>query len=240
MNNLKGTLPALKVGGVTHFTTIDFPGHLAAVIFTQGCPWRCRYCQNKALLDPEKETGISLEGILEFLRKRRDFLEGVVFSGGEPTLWRSVPDFISKISEIGYLIALHTNGAYPDRLASLLGEGLVDWVALDVKAPFSDYQRITTVPGSGEPVRESLDMLLHSSCAHEIRTTYHPEILSTEDLIRIATTIKDAGGTDIVIQKCLSDNILDETLELEDFDFKKSLSGILPELEKIPVRVKLR
>ena len=107
---------------------------LAAVVFCQGCPWRCGYCHNPGLIPPQGEHEVRWESVLEFLQRRRDLLDGVVFSGGEPTLQSGLDDAIRDVRALGFKIGLHTGGMYPQRLESILQR--VDWVGMDVKAPF--------------------------------------------------------------------------------------------------------
>ncbi|PKO61543.1 MAG: anaerobic ribonucleoside-triphosphate reductase activating protein, partial [Betaproteobacteria bacterium HGW-Betaproteobacteria-17] len=138
----------LHVGGLTPLSTTDWPGMLAAVVFCQGCPWRCGYCHNPDLIPARGDHEIPWEDVLAFLRRRRGLLDGVVFSGGEPTAQAGLLDAMREVRELGFKIGLHTGGMYPQRLAAVLP--LVDWVGLDVKAPFADYPRVTSVTGSGE------------------------------------------------------------------------------------------
>ncbi|WP_296755919.1 anaerobic ribonucleoside-triphosphate reductase activating protein, partial [Thiobacillus sp.] len=148
----------LRVGGLTPLSTTDWPGLLAAVVFCQGCPWRCGYCHNPDLIPPRGADEIPWEEVLAFLRRRQGLLDGVVFSGGEPTLQAALPDAMRAARGLGFKIGLHTGGMYPGRLAAVLP--LVDWVGLDVKAPFADYAGITGVAESGTRARESLEQVL--------------------------------------------------------------------------------
>jgi len=236
----KTALPKIMVGGLTRLTTVDFPGYLAAIIFTQGCPWRCRYCHNWPLLDPCEETAISWEEVMGFLSRRRGFLEGVVFSGGEPTLWPDLSDYIRAVRQLGYAVALHTNGAYPDRLLCLLEERLVDWVALDVKAPFDDYQRINGIPGSGDQARRAMDILLHTPVPCEFRTTIHPQLLTIQDVCAIASFMFEAGVKRYVLQKCRTEYSLDPNLRIGGSDFDDYLRRIRQELVKISPSIEIR
>jgi pyruvate formate lyase activating enzyme len=137
----------LRVGGLTPLSTTDWPGMLAAVVFCQGCPWRCGYCHNPDLIPPRGEHEIVWEEIIALLRRRQGLLDGVVFSGGEPTLQGDLAEAMREVRALGFKIGLHSGGAYPDRLAAVLP--LVDWVGLDIKAPFDAYARITAAAGSG-------------------------------------------------------------------------------------------
>ncbi|MES9993865.1 MAG: anaerobic ribonucleoside-triphosphate reductase activating protein [Candidatus Thiodiazotropha sp.] len=168
------TADGLEVGGFTPMTTIDYPNQLAAVIFCQGCPLRCRYCHNPALLRRQAEDPVPWRDILEFLVSRKGLLDAVVFSGGEPTLQHSLGQAVKEVKSLGYLIGLHTAGIYPERLTQLLP--LVDWVGLDIKALAEDYPCLTGVPYSGESAWRSAHLLLASGVPHEIRTTLYPTI----------------------------------------------------------------
>jgi pyruvate formate lyase activating enzyme len=174
----------LRIGGFTPLSATDWPGMLSAVVFCQGCSWRCRYCHNPGLIPTQGEDEIRWEAVLEFLQRRRGLLDGVVFSGGEPTLQSALADAMREVRELGFKVGLHTAGIYPQRLEGVLP--LVDWIGLDVKAPFADYARITGVPESGERARASLDLVLQSGVDHEIRTTVHPALLADEQVMAIA------------------------------------------------------
>jgi pyruvate formate lyase activating enzyme len=164
----------LQVGGLTPMTTIDYPDHLAAVIFCQGCPLRCHYCHNPNLLPRQSSGLIPWREIIDFLSLRRELLDAVVFSGGEPTLQRSIGQAIAEIKSMGFLIGLHTAGIYPQRLERLLP--LLDWVGLDIKALAEDYAALTGNPHAGESAWRSARLLAGSGVAHEIRTTLYPAI----------------------------------------------------------------
>lgn len=165
---------ALRVGGLTPMTTIDFPGHLAAVVFCQGCPMRCHYCHNPELLPRRNDNQPSWKEILEFLSVRIGLLDGVVFSGGEPTLQRSIAQAVRDIKSMGYRVGLHTAGIYPERFEQLLP--LIDWVGLDIKALAEDYPALTGARHSGESAWRSARLLAASGVPHEIRTTLFPAI----------------------------------------------------------------
>lgn len=199
----------LQVGGITPLTSIDFPGELAAVIFCQGCPWRCRYCHNGHML-PRKATGlIPWDEALHFLHKRRGLLDAVVFSGGEPTLQTTLPDAMREVKQLGFKIGLHTAGCYPKRLREVLP--LCDWVGLDIKALPEDYPVITQIPRSGEKAWESLEILLASGVDHQIRTTPMPGTSSSR-LQLLSNTLRLKGVPEHVLQECRTQHSLDPTL----------------------------
>lgn len=183
----------LAVGGFVPFTTIDFPGRLAAVVFTQGCPWRCGYCHNPHLWQTDGVSGGDTfwAAVLEILETRRGLLDAVVFSGGEPTAQLGLAAACTAVCDRGFEVGLHTGGAVPERLAAVLP--LVDWVGFDVKAPFDLYEHTTRVPGSGDRARESLSLLAASGVPFEVRTTVHSALL-TPDALRSLACELDALG----------------------------------------------
>ncbi len=196
----------LHVGGFTPLTTIDFPGRLAAVVFCQGCPWRCGYCQNGELIPRTTDSRIRWEDILGFLERRRGLLDGVVFSGGEPTLQRGLPGAVDAVRGLGFQVGLHTAGPYPARLAELLPA--LDWVGLDIKAPPEDYERITGVAGSGERAWTSLEILLASGIEHEVRCTLHPDLLAHARIRALARTLAYMGVRRFALQQCQTQHCL--------------------------------
>lgn len=193
----------LAVGGVTPFTTIDFPGRLAAVIFCQGCPWRCAYCHNPHLLSHRQAATRRWPEVASWLESRRGLLDGVVFSGGEPLLQRQLAAAIGETRAMGFAVALHTGGAYPQRLQALLP--LLDWVGFDVKAPFDGYRPITGSDG-GETARQSLAILIASGTPHEVRCTVDERLLTVNDLCRMARQLSALGVSRLVLQARRSDN----------------------------------
>ena len=190
----------LRIGGITPLTTIDFPGRLAAVLYCQGCPLRCSYCHNPELLDATTPAEMDWPQVLAFLRKRQGLLDGVVFSGGEPTLQAGLPQALEEVRALGFATALHTGGMYPERLQALLP--LLDWVGLDIKGPLHAYDAITRTPGSGAKAFDSLRRLLASGMACECRTTWHAGLFSVDDLFALADTLADAGVAHWALQEC--------------------------------------
>ncbi|NHZ81386.1 anaerobic ribonucleoside-triphosphate reductase activating protein [Massilia sp. CCM 8695] len=188
---------ALRVGGVTAFTATDFPGKLAAAVFIQGCPWRCGYCHNPHL-QPRRRGQLAWDSVMALLERRAGLLDGVVFSGGEPTMDPALPDAMAAVRQMGLAVGLHTACIYPRQLKAVLP--LVDWVGFDIKAPFEAYQRVTGVFGSGDPARACLEMIVDSGVAHECRTTLHPALLSEADVEALATTLADAGVRNYALQ----------------------------------------
>ena len=181
----------LRVGGLSRLSTCDWPGELVATVFCQGCPWACGYCHNPHLIPPNAEVDIAWPDVLAFLESRRGLLDGVVFSGGEPTLQAALPEAMRAVRALGLRIGLHTAGPYPGRLAEVLP--LVDWIGFDIKAAFDEYEGITAVAGSGAKARESLLHVLASGVATDIRTTVHDALLDAAALERLAVDLDALG-----------------------------------------------
>ncbi|HMA09342.1 MAG TPA: anaerobic ribonucleoside-triphosphate reductase activating protein [Ramlibacter sp.] len=190
----------MAIGGLTPLTSIDFPGRLAAVLFCQGCPWRCGYCHNPGLLDATVPGAVPWTEVRDFLQRRRGLLDGVVFSGGEPTLQAALPDALAEVRALGFETALHTAGMYPGRLAALLP--LLDWVGLDIKGPWRRIDAITGSRQSALRVQASLQHLLASGVAYECRTTWHPGLFDIDELHTLADELATLGVRHWALQEC--------------------------------------
>ncbi len=193
--------PRLRVGGLTPFTSIDFPGKLSAVVFVQGCPWRCGYCHNPHLQPRAGAAGPAWADVLGWLRRRAGLLDAVVFSGGEPTVDPALADAMAEGRALGLAVGLHSAGTHPRRLREVLP--LADWVGLDIKAPLGEpaaYERVTGIAGAAGAVRASLRALLQAGVAHELRTTAHPALLDDSALLRLAGGLAGEGATHYALQ----------------------------------------
>jgi pyruvate formate lyase activating enzyme len=189
----------LRVAGFQPFSTVDWPGTIAAAVFLQGCPWRCTYCHNPELQARGTPPALRWTDIEAKLAKRIGWLDGVVFSGGEPTVDRALPEAIARVREMGFRVGLHTGGAYPDRLAKLLG--MLDWVGFDLKTAPENYAALTGTPGSGNNAFHSAHLVARSGIDYEFRLTYHPELITDDTarlLVRCAETL---GCRKFVIQE---------------------------------------
>lgn len=204
--NAPAAADTLRIGGLQPFTTIDYPGALAAVVFVQGCPWRCSYCHNPHLQPrqaPQEVRAQTWAEMRRWLQRRARVLDALVFSGGEPTLDPALPAALREARALGYRIGLHSAGMSPRRLRRLLP--LVDWVGLDVKAPLDDealHDRISGVHGAAGAVRASLQALLDSGVAHECRTTVHPRLLAEGVLSRLGAQLRALGVRRWALQAC--------------------------------------
>jgi pyruvate formate lyase activating enzyme len=204
------TNPGLRVGGLTPMTSIDYPGELAAVVYCQGCPWRCGYCHNGHLLSNDEPGQWSWSSVLSFLDGRRGLLDAVVFSGGEPTAQRGLASAIGDVRDRGFKVGLHTAGPYPEHLARL--SPLLDWVGLDIKALPEDYADVTGVPGSGARAWRSLRLLIDGGVALEVRTTPHPGFDSRDYLSRLVQRLAREGVEHYVLQSIQAERMLDPRL----------------------------
>jgi pyruvate formate lyase activating enzyme len=251
-------LKDICVAGITPFTTIDFPGRLAGVFYLQGCPWRCRYCYNSEFwlmpsvfqdeTRPSSQGGppagqsVPLEKVLQFLDSRKSQLDGIVFSGGEPTVHEHLSAWMKTVKDMGFEIGLHTGGMFPERLGQVLP--FCDWVGLDIKAPFRLYEKVTQIAGSGPPceegrvakgeprqlsekfverrasscnsggdaARESAELLVASGVAFECRTTVHPRLLSEADILEMAGELSVLGVKNYAVQAFHSEHCPDKEL----------------------------
>lgn len=198
-----GTLNPITIGDVEKFSIVDFPNHIAAVAFMQGCPWRCPFCYNLSLqkIGATPESEWTFEMFLSFLKKRKNVLDAVVFSGGEPLVQDGLPAAMAAVKELGYTVGLHTGGYRPTALAKVLP--LVDWVGLDIKAPLEAerYKQLTGVFSDVDKIKQSLQMLVESGTNFECRTTCDPRLLSVADIYQIADYLKTAGVKTYYIQK---------------------------------------
>ena len=180
----------MKITGLQKMTLLDFPGRIACTVFLQGCNFRCPFCHNSDLLGPEGMTDISTEELLAFLNKRKGMLDGVCITGGEPTVQRDLPDLLRAIKALGYPVKLDTNGTNPAMLKSLVNEGLVDYVAMDIKNSKEKYGLTAGIPGlSMDKIEESMRFLLEGTVDYEFRTTAVRELHEEKDFRNMADWI---------------------------------------------------
>lgn len=173
----------MQTAGLQKLTLVDFPGRVACTVFTAGCPWRCPFCHNAALVTPGDFPTYPAEDILSFLETRRGRLDGVAVTGGEPLLHPDLPDFLRAIRAMGFEVKLDTNGMYPERLRAVLDAGLADYVAMDVKNCPARYAETVGVPGfDPAPVAESLAVLRRGGVPFETRTTVVRELHTQADI----------------------------------------------------------
>jgi len=187
---------------------IDYPGKICAIVFTSGCNFRCKYCHNPELVDPQKfPLPIREEEILSFLKRRKGKLDAVELTGGEPTLQPDLLQFVAKIKEIGFLVKVDTNGSNPEVLEKLIDSKMVDYIAMDIKAPMEKYEEIVCRPIDISKIKQSIDIIMSSDILYEFRTTIVGSQLRESDILKIAKSIK--GARLYVLQKFVPTKTLD-------------------------------
>lgn len=220
----------LQIGGFVPFSLSDYPGELAAVVFCQGCRWRCRYCHNPHL-QKGKSSGPRFEEILCFLEKRRGLLDAVVFSGGEPIFQSHIVVALNAVKQMGFKVGLHTSGASAVLFEEILP--YVDWIGLDIKSLPDDYPAISKIDNSGMEVFNCLSSVLQSGKSYEVRTTYHPVLFSEEKLLKLAQLLAELGVKNFALQifritGCLDKELL-ETLASCSTSTIKQIETLFPQ-----------
>ena len=186
----------MELGGIQKVTLIDYPGKIACTIFTLGCNFRCHFCYSSELVLPQKiknQPRVSEADFFAFLEQKKGLLDGVVICGGEPTIHKDLPEFAKKIKETGFLVKLDTNGSNPEMLKKLIKQKLVDYVAMDVKAPKEKYLKVIGAKIDVVNIEKSIKVLKESKIDYEFRTTIAPGLLKKEDIIKISKWIGPGG-----------------------------------------------
>ncbi len=191
----------IKIGDIEKFSIVDFPNKIAAVVFMQGCPWRCPFCYNQSLQSTKGDSVANWENLINLLEHRIGILDAVVFSGGEPLMQTNLPFAMDKVIDLGFTVGLHTGGYNPEALKKVLSR--VKWIGLDIKAPLINerYTIATGGIGQADKVKESLNILLDSGLEFECRTTCDPRILDIQDIYTIADQLSSLGVREYYIQK---------------------------------------
>ncbi len=197
----------MEFGGFEKFTLIDFPGKVACMVYTIGCPFRCPYCHNPELVDETCTARIGENIILEFLDERKGMLDGIVITGGEPTMHgEKLISFMRKVKHRGFLVKLDSNGVDPDFLQEAIEENLVDYIAMDIKSPLRKYSQTVSRPVDTDAIKSSIAIILESNIPYEFRTTVVRSMLSIDDIEEIGKEIK--GATNYYLQKFVPTKIL--------------------------------
>lgn len=205
----------MHVKGWVKSSLLDYPGQIAASLFCGGCNFRCPNCHNADIvLHPDDCPDVSEHEIWALLEKRRGLLDGVVLSGGEPTLQADLGKFAARLHDIGYLVKLDTNGYRPGVLQAVIADGLVDYVAMDIKAPLPKYALAAGVPVDTTRIQRSIDLLRDSGVEYEFRTTVVPGILAEDDIVQIGRLID--GAPHYYIQQFVPRNTLDPQMLEQD------------------------
>lgn len=199
----------LQIAGLQPLSTVDWPGKLAAVLFLQGCPWHCPYCHNFEILDPRTPGAVTWKEVQALLSRRRGLLDGVVFSGGEATRQPALLDAAREVRAAGFLVGLHTAGAYPAGLRRLLQEGAADWVGLDIKASPEDYSRAAGAPTAAAKAAASLRVLLDAAAdqkvEYEVRFTHWEG--GVDKVLEVAKWCRKEGVEHFVLQRLQQQNL---------------------------------
>jgi len=199
----------MRIGGFQRFSLLDYPGQLAAIVFTQGCNFRCPYCHNPALVKPELfEPPLDTEWVLHFLYRRRKKLSAVVITGGEPTLQDDLIPFLKLLKAMRFKVKLDTNGSLPEVLETIAAHGLADYFAMDVKAPLPLYQLLTCSQTQNAAITQSMEIIRRAGVPYEFRTTFFDLLMSGKDLVAMQSLLKP--GDRYIVQECRYGNNLEE------------------------------
>ena len=227
----------MLLGGLQKTTLLDYPDKIACIVFTKGCNFSCGYCHNPELFKNETPT-VTLSEFFDFLDKRVGKLDAVVVTGGEPTLHKDLPEFIKQIKNKGFLVKLDTNGTNFEMLKQLIDEKLLDYVAMDIKAPLEKYEKIVRTNLNLDNVKNCIEFLKTNVVDYEFRTTVVKSQLSFEDFEQIADLI--AGTPKYYLQKFQATKILDETLMNETSYTDEEFAPIVEMLKQKIAHVEVR
>jgi len=218
------------LGGFQKLTLLDYPGKIAATVFTVGCSFRCPFCHNPELVDLRlAHNEESEKNFFEFLSKRKGKLEGICITGGEPTIQPDIIDFIKKIKKEGFLVKLDSNGTRPDVLKKLFDQKLLDYVAMDIKSSLENYDLVTGSKVDKDRIRLSVNLIMHSRVSYEFRTTVVPGLHTEKDFDEIAKWI--SGAQNYYLQEYR------EEQKILDPNLKKKTKGQKIDLEKIQKKI---
>lgn len=221
----------MKIAGLQKVSLMDYPGKISATVFTQGCNFRCPYCHNPELVDPERyQECLPEDEIFSYLEKRRGKLEAVTITGGEPTIQNGLLSFAQRVRAMGYLVKVDTNGSKPGALEELIRHKLPDYIAMDIKAPLAKYASVTRAPVKGETIRQSIEIIRASGINCEFRTTVVKSQLEEADILAIGALIKNAPL--YVMQRYVPNKPLDEKFLREVSLSQEELNAIRVKLEK--------
>lgn len=210
-------------------TLIDYPGHTACMVYTIGCNFRCPYCHNPELVDETAEGKVTEDDVLAFLDTRKGLLDGVVITGGEPTMHDDLLSFMGKVKAKGFLVKLDSNGTHPEVLREAIGKELVDYVAMDIKSPMAKYMSTVARPVDLQRIEESKRLIMSSGIEYEFRTTVVKALLSQEDIVQIGKEIK--GAKRYFLQTFVPTKILNPQFKRKTSYGKEEMEGFKKALE---------
>lgn len=229
----------MTIGGLQKFSLIDYPGKTCAIIFTQGCNFRCKYCHNPELVLSDQFTQpIPINKIMQFLTSRKGQLDAVTITGGEPTLHSDLIDFIKQIKQLGFLIKLDSNGTNSKILQQLIEQKLVDYLAMDIKAPLEKYKDIVDTNVEIKEIKASINLIINSNINHEFRTTIVKSLTSLDDLLKIGQSIQ--GAQNYYLQRFIPSKLIDNKLITEQSYSTQELEKLANKLEKYVKKCKMR
>lgn len=207
----------VEIKGLEKFASRDFPGHISSTVFVGGCNFRCPFCHNADLvLNPGRLPSLDLNLFLSYLDSRRGWLDGLCLSGGEPLLHEDIEVLARVIKDRGFLVKVDTNGSFPERLEYLISQGLVDWLAMDIKAPLDRYPEVVRAEVDPGKIQRSVELIRNSGLPYVFRTTVVPSLLSENDLLKIGAWLK--GASCFQLQQFVPQNTVDPAfLKLEPY-----------------------
>jgi pyruvate formate lyase activating enzyme len=199
----------MKIGGLQKVSLIEYPGKICAIIFFQGCNFRCPYCHNPELVNPELYTTcMDEDAVYEFLKKRKGKLDAVSITGGEPTIQQDLVTFLKIIKGLGYFIKLDTNGSNPEFMSTIIGKKLVNYIAMDVKGPLQKYKTLTRSQVEEDGIQRSINIIMQSEIPYEFRTTLVKSQLDRDDIFEVGKLIKKARL--YILQQFIASKTLDQ------------------------------
>ncbi|MFH0818859.1 MAG: anaerobic ribonucleoside-triphosphate reductase activating protein [Patescibacteria group bacterium] len=205
------------ISGLQKTSLIDYPDKIAAIVFTRGCNFRCGFCHNPELVDPSKYyPEISEDEIIEFLKKRKNVLEAVVITGGEPLIYNDIENFIRKVKDIDYLLKLDTNGTNPDLLQDLINKKLIDYIAMDIKNSLEKYALTVNTEVDINNITKSIQIIMLSRLDYEFRSTIMPRLFDKQSFYKIGELIK--GAKNYYLQQFRARKTLDPSFA-DEFSF---------------------
>jgi len=229
----------MKIGGLQKISLINYPGMICAVIFTQGCNFRCPYCHNPELVNPDLfSTCLLIEDVLLFLEKRRGKLDAVTITGGEPTIQNDLITFIQEIKTRDYLVKIDTNGSHPDMLRRLIEAKLIDYIAMDIKGPLDKYPEIIGRNFDFDQILKSIKLIMKTNTPYEFRTTVTKSLLKPSDVLRIGDMIENARAyylQPVNAAKTLSDGFVSENDYTYD-DLESVQMKLKEKIQKVYIR----
>lgn len=230
----------IEIKGLIETSFLDWDGKIVSTLYVPKCNFRCPFCHNYGLIfNPEQYETISFEKLESFLVEHKDFLDGICLTGGEPAIYKDLPDFLKKIKDLGLKCKLDTNGSFPEMLKFVIKKNLVDYIAMDVKAPLDKrYEKLAGTSVNLDKIKESIKIIMESGINYEFRTTVVPTLLDKNDIIDIAKAIK--GCEKFALQQFQSKNTMSKELRKVKPYTVETLKDILKSLENYVKTVKIR